>query len=701
MYRFFVAVAIYCIIFAANTLFDKELRKAEKQTRMKIVSSANFRRGNILSFDGKPLAAYYPEYLLYTDFGVRISEKFTVDKNKVKTEKKAKYSVKLDTFRINIYKELARSFAKIEGGNANDYYRELYNSRIKAENAKRKENKENPGRYTENLLKRPITIFQRDEILENPFIRNRGRNVTGIYADEVSSRIPPFGDDFAHSVIGIVDEDNVSGIEKTYNENLKNGDDVITTIDTRMQDICETVLRNKISEDKRFVGGTIILMDVSTGDIKAMANLGSYNSEGSRNIHDIYNNATRATIEPGSTFKAVSLMLALETGNVRISDKFHTKKGRWSKTPEKHEYDSVLTVSEIIEHSLNTGTGNIVDKAFNKDVKKFIQAIKDLAIIDRIGNLNEIRPSINSNADSKSILPISHGYQVKMAPVHTLSFYNAIANNGVMVKPRLVCGIIDRSNGEKEIFEPEIINPSICSKTTLDSVRLVLSRVVGRGSAARIAGSPYGIIGKTGTAQIYIEKKNYKIAGDLSRELASFCGYFPQRAPQYSCIVVLYTRFLNKWERKDFSASSTAVPLFRKVSDKIYALYVDKKFTPSKNSTNIPVIKSTRRKNLSIISEKLNLPITVDNGLWLKVDTANKKLQTVELSVKKGIIPDVTGMGLRDAVFLLENRGMIVSCSGVGTIVKQSPEKGVTYNSGQKIYLTLSANQTEENDENK
>ncbi|MDR2027227.1 MAG: hypothetical protein LBQ01_06695, partial [Prevotellaceae bacterium] len=605
LYRFFVIVAIYCVVFALSYLFDPELKEAEKTARTKIVSSQRFRRGDILSADGKPLAAYYPEYILYADFNVRIGERFTVDKSRVKTGKKPKESVKLDTFRINIYKELSKSLAKVGGGDAGSYYRELYSNRVKAENAKREKRDE---RHTEDLLKhKKIDIFQRDEILENPYFRKRGRNTTGVYADETPARKHPLGENFARSAVGVFQENNVTGIEKTYNENLKNGDNVITTIDIRMQDICETVLRDAISgdENKRFVGGTIAVMDVSTGDIKAMANAGMYSMEKYSGVRDIYNNATGAAIEPGSTFKTVSLMLALETGKVSISDRFNTKKGRWFKQPEKHSHDSIMTVSEIIEKSLNTGTGNMVDRAFDKSTGKFVQAIKDLGILDRIGDLNETAPWINSKTDSKSVFFISHGYQVKMAPIHILSFYNAIANGGIMVRPRLVCGTVSRSTGEREMFSPEIINPAICSKTTLDSVRKVLSRVVGQGSAAGIARTKYGIAGKTGTAQIYTDKGNYANAGD-SRELASFCGYFPENSPKYSCIVVLYTKFLNTNERKNFSASSTAVPLFKKVSDKIWALYTGKEFEPAKNPVRIPAVKNTAGKNLSVISETLN-----------------------------------------------------------------------------------------------
>jgi cell division protein FtsI (penicillin-binding protein 3) len=689
LYRCFFVFALYCIGSAMSVIFDPEMKEAEKDARESIINSTNIRRGDILTADGKPLAVYYPEYTLFTDFGVRIDTLHTVDQSKVKIDKRAKNSIKLDTFRLNIYKEFAKTLAKTVGGNAGNYYKEMYNYRLKAENAKKSKNTANRGWYTEDILKRKIDIFQRDTIIENRFLKKRGRNVTGIYARERGIRMYPLGDDFAHSAIGIIKEKNVSGIENMYNDELVNGDDILTTIDTRMQDICEAVLRNKIAEDQRLVGGVIILMEVATGDIKAMANVGAYYKGDYTDIHDIYNNATKATIEPGSTFKTVSLMLALETGKVKISDKLSAEFWRGRKISGSTATDTMLTVSRIIELSKNAGTGNMVDKAFDHSISKFEQAIKNLKLFDRIEKMDETRPSMSLIKSEESILKISHGYQVKCAPIHTLKFYNAIANNGVMLEPRLVRGLVRRMTGEIEIFKPEIINNSICSKSTLDSVRLVLSRVVGRGSAWRIAGSPYGIAGKTGTAEIWLEDVNSYETAAGKRGISSFCGYFPQKKPKYSCMVVLYSKFLDSAKMKEFSASSTAVPMFRKVSDKIYALYFNSMFTPDNAVIDMPVVKNTRGKNLSILSKKLNLPVSVGEHTWVKVNNSDKQLQISELSLKKGIIPDVTGMGLRDAVFLLENRGLKVSYSGIGTIIKQSPEQGAPYNSGQKIHLTL------------
>jgi cell division protein FtsI (penicillin-binding protein 3) len=689
LYILFVGFAIYCVGFAGSVIFDGDIQKAEQEAREKIVNSLNFRRGDIISCDGKPLATYYPEYTLLADFGVRIGRNYTVDKNKVTKDTRTKSAVKLDTFRINIYKEFARSLAKNVGGNADDYYKELYNHRLKAEEAKKSANADNRQWYTENVLRQKINVFQRDRILNNPYMKKRGRNVTGIYAGETGKRMYPFGEDFVHSTIGVVNEQTASGIESMYNEELANGDNILTTIDTQMQDICEAMLRNKIASDTQLVGGAIILMEVATGDIKAMANLGAYYKDKYSDLHDTYNNATKATIEPGSTFKTVSLMLALESGKVKLSDKFNTVFWRGKKPSETDIRDTVLTVSRIIERSVNVGTGNMVDKAFNRNTNKFIEAIKALKIFERIDRIDETRSSIIRNSSAESMLKLSHGYQVKMAPIHLLRFYNAIANNGVMLQPRLVRGLVKRATGEVEMFEPEIINKAICSQSTLDSVRLTLSRVVGRGSAQQIARSPYGIVGKTGTARIWLEDKGAYETAAGGREVASFCGYFPQNNPKYSCIITLYSKFLDQDNLKKFSASSVAVPLFRKVSDKIYALYFEEMFEPVKRPIYMPVIKNTRGKNLSTISETLDLPISESDKAWVRVDTAQKQLHVSDISLKAGIVPDVVGMGLRDAVFLLENRGLKVSYTGVGTVVKQSLEQGTRYNRGQKIALTL------------
>jgi cell division protein FtsI (penicillin-binding protein 3) len=686
LFFFFFVFALYCIGFIVKTqFFDPDLRKAEKRAREKI-DEESIRRGDILSSDRKPLAAYLPEYVLYTDFKTRLSKKRTINKNAVTTNKNAENPVHLDTARIHVYQEFAKSLSHAVGGLPENHYKMLYNYRIEAEKYQDKKN------ITKEILDHKIGVFQRDTIIKNPYLKKRGRYYTGIYANEEGGRIYPFGDDFAHSVIGVIraDGENLSGIEYLNDNELKKGNSVITTIDTRMQAVCETVLKKSIMTDKRLVGGTIVLMEVSTGNIKAMANLGIYNKkEYTTNIHDVFNNAVRATIDPGSTFKIISLMLALETGKVKISDKFNTK--IWGKITERNVLDSFATVSKIIERSSNVGTINMINKAFGKDTRKFINAIKNLKVIDRIEDLQEMSPYIDTSFRDNSMYYISHGYQMRMAPIHILSFYNAIANDGVMVKPRLVAGF-KYNTGKEDIFKPQIINKSICSQATLDSVKLVLSRVVGQGSAMQIAGSQYGIAGKTGSAQILDKKEAY--GNDEGKVLASFCGYFPENNPQYSCIVVFYTKVLDKQTKERFFAGSTAVPAFREVSDKIYAMYMNKFFIPGiggahEKPVNIPNMKNTRGKNLSIITKELDLPVDVGAIEWVKTDTLNNKLQTSELSVKKDIIPDVTGMGLRDAIFLLENKGLKVSYSGVGSVIKQIPEQGTPYNPGQKIILKL------------
>jgi cell division protein FtsI (penicillin-binding protein 3) len=696
LYRCFVVFAIYCVGFAIATMSDKKLRQDEAIASQNIDSEENFRRGDILSCDGKPIVAYFPEYALYTDFNTGRKESLTIDERKVSFVEKSKKPVKpdiskkLDTFRISLYKDFANALSKTLGGTVADYYNELYSSRNKAEESFYKGNKKG---NTKMIVKQEIDIFQREKIFGSAYLKTHGRNKTGIYTAESGKRIYLFGENFAHSVTGIAPqnhkkdkENRVTGVEYSYNEELKNGDNVITTIDPRIQDICEVTLRNTISTDKRLVGGTIIVMDVATGDIKAMANSGKYDRRDRVNINDIFNNATKATIEPGSTFKTVSLMLALETGKVSLYEKFNSK--TWRGFTEENKLDSLLTVSRIIEVSSNIGAANMIDKAFNHNIDKFVDAIKRLKIVDKIGDIDENNPLINTKWGNESMLRISHGYQIKMAPIHILSFYNAIANGGVMVKPRIMRGVVRHSTGKVEMFKPEIINKSICSKTTLDTVRIALSRVVGQGSAQQIAGRPYGIAGKTGTAMIHLGNGSYYKDNELSCELSSFCGYFPERKPKYSCIVVLYSKYLTKKERESFFASSTSVPVFGKIANKIYALYIEKNFVPDGNAEYIPVVKSAKGENLAIISKKLYLDIPESQG-WVKVETIDNKLQTSEIPVKNGIIPDVTGMGLRNAISLLENKGLKVSYSGIGTIVKQSPEKGTHYNPGQRIYLVL------------
>ena len=699
-YLLFLLFAGYCTFNLVKIqFFDKDLKKSKDKVDNQILEKKVANRGDIISSDNKTLSAYLPTYALVSDFGIPYFKGKTIVSSRVNIDKKDKSkNISFDSVSVNRYKELASALSKFVGDNSsNTYYQMLYNNRINAETS-------NDKAYVRRIVDKDITIIQKDSIFEIPSLRNKSKYRTGIYVEEKGKRIYPY-DDFARSTIGVVRDNGrfVSGIEKNYNEYLNNRSNIISTIDTRMQDICETALRNKLQRSGDvFEAGTIVLMETATGDIKAIVNIGQSGTAYKPTAKDIYNNAVQATTDPGSTFKIVSLMVSLETGKVKITDKIDCDEGSsvvngkklWNEVVEV-ENDSFgeQTISEIIEKSLNIGTAKMVEKAFNRDGKDYIKAIKKIGIMDTIGGLSEASPFIltpSANTwNRNSIYHISHGYQMRLAPIHVLSFFNAIANNGVMVKPRTVKGI-KHNTGKEVLFESEIINPSICSEATLKAVRQVLSGVVSpKGTARRIAGSQYGIAGKTGTAQMF-DQGGYVTTSGAKRNQASFCGYFPEKNPQYTCIVVLYSKRLS--ERDHVSASTDAAPLFREVSDKVYVL--DKRNQKTLNLENrkyTPEFKNASSKNITLISKELNIPLNITNGNWIQVlkDTATNEIKTEEIAIQNKIVPDVIGMGLKDAMYILENMGLRVSHNGLGTVTKQSLKQGESCTTGQRIALEL------------
>jgi cell division protein FtsI (penicillin-binding protein 3) len=698
LFTVFLAYCLFCTV--RMQYFDDELRERQRLAKLRLSDSTSSAfRGDILSSNRQTLATYMPEFALWVDFKIGRFKRRTIDPERVVADRNSPDYATLDTLSIAIYRSFARALSRfVGGGSADTYYRMLYESRLKAEKSDKFRHRKIPSHN--------ISIFQRDSIFNAPYLNSpRQRYLSGIASEAVDKRMHPFGA-LAHSAIG--DLRNRWGVESTHNRILDNGDNVITTLDTRMQDICETVLRQQlVAEQGRFSGGTVVLMETSTGDIKAMANLGSYDERyTSSRIEDTYNNAVRATIEPGSTFKVASLMAALETGKVKITDRIDCdadcdtagRKKTWNGVIEvSNRRYGALTVSQIIEQSINIGTAKMVHKAFGNDGGKFVEALRKLGVVSPVGGLSEVEPFINTPDNKKlwnrrtSMYVISYGYQVKMAPVHILSFYNAIANYGYMVKPRLVKAI-RYASGKEETLKPDVASNPMCSEATLKAVQEVLSNVVAYGSARQIAGSRYGISGKTGTSNIFIEKAGgYTTADGKGRLQASFCGYFPEKRPQYTCIVVLYSRYLSSSERAEIYASRYAVPTFREISDRIMLLNPDncKPYT-SDDTLILSPLRNSSGKNLTTLAAELDLPLVAADG-WNKVeiDSVGNSYRLTKINIDRRQIPDVTGMGLRDAVNLLESLGLKVRVKGVGSVVKQTPVCGVALKKGQTVEIQL------------
>ncbi|MCK4639399.1 MAG: penicillin-binding protein 2, partial [Bacteroidales bacterium] len=354
----------------------------------------------------------------------------------------------------------------------------------------------------------------------------------------------------------------------------QNGKDIITTIDINIQDVAENALLEHLKEHKAFQG-CAILMEVETGYIKAIANL-QYDSSDNK-YKESYNYAFAENVEPGSTFKLASMIAVIEDRKVNLSDTIDTGDGwivyynRTMRDAYKIR-DGKITCREAFEKSSNVGVSMIIWDAYKKNPEKFVEHLYDMSLNKPLGIefQGEGHPFIKHPKDKKiwygTTLPwMSVGYEISLTPLQILTFYNAVANGGKMVKPMFVKEI--RQTGKTiKTFKPVVINKSICSKRTIDTVQSLLEGVVERGTAKSLNNSIYKIAGKTGTAQIANKNKGYN-KGFYN---ASFVGYFPADDPKYSCIVVV-----NKPSGGKYYGSSVAAPVFKEIADKVYATQLD------------------------------------------------------------------------------------------------------------------------------
>jgi cell division protein FtsI (penicillin-binding protein 3) len=442
-------------------------------------------------------------------------------------------------------------------------------------------------------------------------------------------------------------------------------------------------------------------MEVKTGEIKAMVNLakispGRY-TEG-------FNYAIGMSIEPGSTFKLPSLMVAFEDGYIDLKDSIQTGNGGIKihgftiKEAGNYGYGK-LSVKQVFEKSSNVGTSLLIYNHYKNQPKKFVNRLYSMDIDKKveIEIKGEPSPSIRYPGDhlwSGITLPqMAIGYEILLTPLQVLNFYNAVANNGIMVKPRLIKAIREHGKIIKE-FHTQVTNPSICSKPTLERAKIMLEGVIKNGTAENIGGAPYKIAGKTGTAQVAAGSSGYNKDGTkASIHFGSFVGYFPADNPTYSCIVVIKTKDSHK-----FYGNIVAAPVFRKIADKVYAssLYMQKEM--SSNNLNkeinrtVPRSKNGYFKELDNLFKELHIPVKNNNKIestWVLTEEMNDKVEFQNRYFRKNQVPKVIGMGLKDAIFLLEGAGLQVIIKGRGTIVEQSLEPGTQVEKNQSITITL------------
>ncbi|WP_258103547.1 penicillin-binding protein [Marinoscillum sp. MHG1-6] len=571
------------------------------------------------------------------------------------------------------------------------------------------------------ILNRKEIDYQEKKLMEQWPIFRTGRLTGGVIFEKVEKRFRPFSH-LGYRTIGSTDGDHrgTVGLEYSFNRQLAgrdgealyqkmagggwkpvfdgteiqpvNGYDVQTTINVNLQDVTETALLKHLERHQADYG-VAILMEVKTGEIKAISNL-SRNSLGQ--YYERYNYAvgSQGAREPGSTFKLASMMALMEDTKIKLTDTVDTGDGTmqfFTETMKDHKPGGygVLTVQEVFEKSSNIGVAKLVTEHFGSNPSKFTDYLKQMGIDKPLSFqlVGEGVPYIKDPEDSTwsgiSLPWISHGYELKMTPLQTLTLYNAIANEGKMIQPIIVKSVL-KDHRKMETYKAKVLNKKICSDETLDKLKIMLEGVVERGTAVNIKDDRYKIAGKTGTA------KKVKNGRYTNRYYTSFAGYFPAEDPRYSCIVVI-----DEPKGYHIYGSDVSAPVFKEIADKIYALEIEMhQELPDQHlqfAGVFPVIRAGKRDELQMISNELGISNhTDDQDVWVKTDVINHAVYWKGNDPATGLVPDVRGMTLRDALYVLENAGLKVYISGRGRVDKQSILPGVRFSNGATIKLELS-----------
>ncbi|MBU0765810.1 MAG: transpeptidase family protein, partial [Bacteroidetes bacterium] len=568
-------------------------------------------------------------------------------------------------------------------------------------------------------VKRKVSYSRLQKIKELP-ICSLGRFRGGFIVEQTNNRTKPFVK-LASRTVGYLGENNHGeivgkvGLEHAYESELRgvkgvrlmqkisgggwmpvndaseveaqDGKDVITTIDVNIQDVAESALLTQLKKHDAH-HGCAILMEVETGEIKAIANLERCNDGDYR---ETYNFAIGESAETGSTFKLMSLIVGLEDDVFDLEDSTDTKNGK-IKYFNETLYDSrpggygVISNKDVFAYSSNVGVSRLIYEHYKDNPQRFIDRLYRMNIMEplNIEIAGEEKPYINTPQSElwwgASLAWIAIGYEVKLTPLQVLAFYNAVANNGRMVKPRFVKAL--RYRGEIVNQMPAVvINPMICSKKTIVKAKELLEAVVEYGTGKNLKNDNYKVAGKTGTTQL-----NYNKIGEKMTYRASFVGYFPSDNPKYSCIVVITAP-----SNQVYYGSQVAGPVFKEIADKVYATSLDLQKDIDSVGENVvaglPYSHNGYGEFLHKVYRDLNISVRDEAGR--KVWAITTRLDTAILmqgrNIYPGIVPDVKGMGARDAVYLLENAGLKVVLIGRGRVVNQSVSPGGAVTKGEKV----------------
>ena len=569
------------------------------------------------------------------------------------------------------------------------------------------------------LNNKRVNYHDKKEMQSWPVFRH-GRIEGGVIFEKDDIRFKPFSH-LGTRTIGFINENNNgAGLEYSFNEVLAGQDgkalfqkmaggnwkplfdgsevkavegmDIETTIDINLQDVAESALLRALKQhDANY--GSVVVMEVATGYIKAISNL-SKNQKG--NYWELYNYAVgeQGLTEPGSTFKLASMIALFDDSSVRLSDSIETGKGSYEfydKKMRDHKPGGygTITVADVFSKSSNIGVSRLVDQHFGLKPEKFVGYLQQMNLTEPLNfqmkgaGAPYIKTPDNPSWSGISLPWMSIGYELKLTPLHTLTLYNAVANNGTMMRPIIVKQISKAGKIQQE-FSPQIMRESICKQETLHKVQALLKRVVVQGTASNINDADYAIAGKTGTAQ------KVKVGGGYEKAYyTSFAGYFPADNPKYSCIVII-----DKPKGYNQYGSDVAAPVFKEIADNIYSRDVDmhKSFIAEDNNEIgvFPVIRSGYQSDLQLICNELGISNhSGSDAEWVLSKRNYNSVKWMENEMDPALMPNVVGMTLRDALPLLENIGLQVDYRGKGRITKQSITAGAGVKEGRKVIVEL------------
>lgn len=686
------AVAIAAKMFTIQ-IAEKDKWEAERDQVATSVRTVQPDRGHIYSDDGRLLATSVPEYEVHMDMRAEgLTDKL--------------FFSGIDSLSLGLS-------ALFNDRTAAEYKRALLDAHARGE------------RYY--LVKRKVDHEQMLRLRELPIYRE-GRSRSGLVTVKRYERKQWFGR-LARRTIGDVPGDSGKfGAEMSFEQYLHGtegnrlerrlvggawmpvddgegvdpvpGSDIHTTIDINLQDVADHALEAQLKKNGAH-HGCVVVMETKTGYIKAISNLTLVKDS---TYAEVENYAVGHATEPGSTFKTASVMVGLEDGLMKPTDLWDTHCGevRYSgkPLPDSHRKCGILTLARALEVSSNTVISQAVMKGYQKQPEKFINGLKRLGLGAPLGVRipGEGMPILygpdNKRMWSRISLPWnSVGYGLTITPLQTLTFYNAIANNGRMMQPQFVSHV-SRNGRETERFQPVALNEKIASDPVLREIRRMLEGVVDSGTATNLKSAHFRIAGKTGTAQI-AENGSYKASG--VKYQASFVGYFPADAPRYTCIVVVSSP-----SQKGYYGNVVAGPIFTEIANKLYGNRLD-----MQDAKQLALLDSIRRaagprtpttfaghaRDLLTAAQALNVPLAfAGEGEWMSTQATDSAVVAQPRNIPGeavGMVPNVLGMGLKDALYILENRGMKVRIIGSGMVRKQSLAPGSRCFNGSAITIEL------------